>query len=133
MKIEKMTKAQRALWKMEEKYRDLFSLETMEEYMDLWHDNFWGWPDFSESPDNKKLLRKKTIKFLKQFKNNSPKIEFIPHRVEIYGKTGIAFYIGIFKGKSKTGEKLKVTARLTHTWKKQNGKWVIIGGMSSTF
>ena len=56
--------------------------------------------------------------------------EMDPTGIRVIGSTAIVHYYLIWKDKDgcQTGSRY----RLTHTWIKQNGQWLVAGGMSST-
>jgi hypothetical protein len=95
-------------------------------FMSLWDERFVGWsgPGIISKSDINVLVKK-------EFKNRDDKLkyELKPRAVKIIDDIGVTFYHTLFL--DDEGKKLG-QSRFHHTWKKQNGTWKIISGMSAS-
>ena len=112
---------------MEEKYWQVVEAHDREGYVALWDEDFVGWPDNCEVPIRKDVIRADTFGTLRDMENFHPE----PKAIQVFGDVAITFYIVTAAYTPKGGNQELVTFRCTHTWRKVNGAWLIIGGMSS--
>ena len=64
-------------------------------------------------------------------KPGSLTFELTPYSVRIYGDVAIVHYFCSGSWKDLQGNERSIKDRMTHTWRKRDGKWQIIGGMSA--
>lgn len=120
------SKAQKELWEQEQDYWKLRKEADFEGFMNLWDERFIGWsgPGIISRSDIQVLVKK-------EFNNRNDKLnyELKPLDVKIIDDIGVTFYYTVFM--DDEGKKLG-QSRFHHTWKKQDGTWKIISGMSAS-
>jgi ketosteroid isomerase-like protein len=112
---------------MEEKYWQIVEARDREGYIALWDEDFVGWPDNCAAPLRKDLIRSDTFGTLRDMKN----FHLEPKAVQVIQDVAITFYVVTAAYTPEGGNHEEVTFRCTHTWRRVNGVWLIIGGMSS--
>lgn len=126
------TKEQKEVWKREEEYWDFYSSGNLDAFMKLWHRDFKGWPSFASKPASKKKLKKSMKETIESLANINIKYKLTPHEINCCDKNVYAtLYLYTTKFKNEEGKTVKSSGRITHTWKKTNGTWKIISGMSA--
>jgi ketosteroid isomerase-like protein len=123
----KLSPEQEQVWSMEQKYWQVVEARDRDGYIALWDEEFVGWPYDSPDPIRKDVIRSDTFgKFegLKQFRLE-------PKAVNVLKDVGIAYYRVTATYAPKSGGNDVVAFRCMHTWRKTNGVWRIIGGMSA--
>jgi Domain of unknown function (DUF4440) len=118
-------------WQMEERYWDYVQRIDTTTYKLLWHDDFVGYPSFGDGVSNKskiavwiaELHQDSTLKF--SYKLYKKAVNAIDDVV-------IVFYDADEIWTDKEDKIVrKETYKFTHTWKKYNDNWVILGGMAA--
>ena len=112
---------------MEERYWQIVEARDREGYIALWDEDFVGWPDNCEAPIRKDVIRSDTFGTLCDMKD----FHLEPKATQVIQEVAITFYVVTAAYIPKGGDHKEVTFRCTHTWRKVNGVWLIIGGMSS--
>lgn len=118
-------------WQMEERYWDYVQKIDTVAYQNLWHDDFVGYPSFGDGVSTKS----KTAIWLHELHKDLNLI----FSYKLYRKATnaiddvvIVFYDADAIWTDKKGNMVKTkTFKLTHTWKKYNDNWVILGGMGA--
>jgi ketosteroid isomerase-like protein len=123
----KLSPKQEQVWRMEERYWQIVEARDREGYIALWDEDFVGWPDNCEAPIRKDVIRSDTFGTLCDMKN----FHLEPKATQVIQDVAITFYVVTAAYIPKGGDHKEVTFRCTHTWRKVNGVWLIIGGMSS--
>jgi len=100
-------------------------------YKTLWHDDFIGYPSFGNGVSNKSKI---AIWIPELHQNPDLKFSYLLYKkaVNAIEDVVIVFYDAdeIWTDKQNEIAK-KETFKFTHTWKKIDGKWVILGGMAA--
>jgi ketosteroid isomerase-like protein len=119
------------IWKLEKAYWDYVKANDLEKYRALWHEDFVGWPLFSEAPVRKDHITDWiTGNTSKGKKLQSYSIEQLAIRVT--GDIAVNHYrIKMNWAKREGSEATTEALRITHTWIRTLGTWQIIGGMSA--
>jgi ketosteroid isomerase-like protein len=118
---------QEQVWSREEKYWQIVEARDREGYIALWDEEFVGWPYDSATPVRKDFIRSDTFgKF-----EGLTKFQLEPKAVQVFQGVAIAYYRVTATYAPKSGSKQVVAFRCMHTWRKINGVWLIIGGMSA--
>jgi len=118
-------------WHMEELYwKYVQNIDTVA-YKALWHDDFIGYPSFGNGVSNKS----KIASWIPDLhKDPDLKFNYILHKKasNAIEDVIIVFYDAdeIWTDKQEEIVK-KETFKFTHTWKKIDGQWVILGGMAA--
>lgn len=121
------TKPELEVWKIEAKYWECWIKGDIEGYMRLIHENFIGWPSSSTMPSDKKAAKEFVERLLSQTKLFA--FEIKPSAIRIIGDVAVVHYFLIWK--NEEGNQVGSTYRITHTWKRQDSNWQVIGGVSS--
>lgn len=118
-------------WQMEVKYWDYVQEIDTVAYKNLWHNDFIGYPSFGDGVSNKSRIAMWIPELHKD-----PNLKF---SYKLYRKATnaiddvvIVFYDAdeIWTDKENNIVR-KETFKFTHTWKKYNDNWVILGGMAA--
>ena len=123
----KLSPEQEQVWRMEEKYWRVVEARDREGYIALWDEDFVGWPDNCPAPIRKDVIRSDTFGTLRDMKNFHLQLK----AVQVSQDVATTFYVVTAAYTPKSGNHELVTFRCMHTWRKVNGVWLIIGGMSS--
>ena len=121
-----------AVWRREADYWRFVKAGDVTSYVSLWHDRFIGWPCGQEHPMRKasigdwvREVRDKQIDVASDLTREGAE-DFGTIVVVHYRVTRVDTYPdGHVEGKGKE-------SKITHTWMKAGGAWVIIGGMCGT-
>ncbi|HAH36998.1 MAG TPA: nuclear transport factor 2 family protein [Algoriphagus sp.] len=118
-------------WQMEERYWDYVQKIDTATYKKLWHDDFVGYPSFGDGVSTKskiaiwipELHKDSSLTFsYKLYKRASNAIDDVV----------IVFYDADEIWTNRENEIVrKETYKFTHTWKKYQDNWVILGGMAA--
>jgi len=112
---------------MEKKYWQLVEARDREGYIALWDEEFVGWPYDSPAPVRKDVIRSDTFgKF-----EGLTKFQLEPKAVQVFHGVAVAYYVVTATYTPKDGSNEVVAFRCMHTWRKTNGVWLIVGGMSA--
>lgn len=93
--------------------------------MSLWDARFIGWsgPGIITQSDVKRLVEKEFTR-----REDELNYELRPRAVRVFDRTAVTFYSVVFQ--DDDGATVD-RARFHHTWRKTNGTWMIISGMSA--
>lgn len=118
-------------WHMEEKYWEHVQNSDTVAYKNLWHNDFIGYPSFGDGVSNKSKIAI-WIPELHQDPNLTFSYKLYKKAVNAIDDVVIVFYDADEIWTDKEGHAArKETFKFTHTWKKYNGNWVILGGMAT--
>ena len=128
---EEMSAEQREIWQMEEVYWEYVKALDVEGYKTLWHEDFVGWPSFSDSPVGKANIGD----WIQEYKNKGMTVtsELRPRAVQFFGDVAVTHYLVSYVRADNQGNKEGEGQwwRITHTWKRYGERWEIVGGMSA--
>lgn len=118
-------------WHMEELYWEYVQEIDTVAYKKLWHDDFIGYPSFGDGVSD----ISKIASWIPDL-HKDPDLTF---SYSLYKKASnaiedvvIVFYDADEMWTNKQNEVVrKETYKFTHTWKKVDGEWVILGGMAA--
>ena len=118
-------------WQMEERYWDYVQKNDTVVYKELWHDQFIGYPSFGNGVSNKDKIAI-WIPELHQDSSLAFSYKLYKKAVNVIEGVVIVFYDAdeIWTDKENNVVK-KVTLKVTHTWRKDNDRWLILGGMAA--
>jgi hypothetical protein len=125
----KLSPEQEQVWSMEEKYWQILKASDRESYIALWDENFVGWPYQLSDPVRKDSIRVDPFRLLQGIELKSVQLE--PKAVQVLKDVAIAYYMATVTYARKDGSIEVESFRFMHTWRKTNGVWLIIGGMSA--
>ncbi len=110
------TAAEKEVWAREQEYWRYVKAGDSAAFKTLWSEHFTGWPDSAPKPVDKSHIDVWKIS----------DYTLTPLSVLEHGKdTVMTFYCAKFTEEGKTVEE-----RMTHTWQRENGQWLIVGGMA---
>lgn len=117
------------LWELERAYWRYVEKNDLAAYLNLWHEDFLGWPSISAAPVRKDhitdWITSQTSKGLALKAG-----EFKPASLKVTGDVAFVAYWITFSWLDKDGKGATHTLRITHTWLRSGKDWRIIGGMS---
>lgn len=120
-----------AAWHMEELYWEYVQKIDTVAYKTLWHEDFIGYPSFGDGvSDNSRIAR--WIPDL--HKDPELKYSYVLHKKAsnaIEDVVMVFYDTDYFWTDSQNQVVRKETYKFTHTWKKVDGKWLILGGMAA--
>ena len=119
------------VWKMEEQYWDYVEKIDTVAYKKLWHNEFIGYPSFGDGVSNKSKI---AIWIPELHKDTSLRFSYKLYKkaVNAIEDVIIVFYDADEIWTDKENKIVrKETSKFTHTWKKYNDNWVILGGMAA--
>jgi len=116
------SQAQTEVWGREEAYWKSLKGHDKEAYLSLWDEVFFGWPSYAKSPVGKNALRERPLRAVDSY-------TFEQKSVQMFGDLAMTF-LQVQVKPSTNGKEGGLVLRITHTWRKKDGEWRIIGGMS---
>lgn len=125
----KFSPGQKEVWSMEEKYWKIFTAFDREGYLGLWDENQVDWPQPLPEPVRKDFIRSNPFALLQGGKMENVHLE--PKAVQVFDNVGVTYYIVTATYVRKDGSTEEESFRVSHTWRKANGTWLIIAGMSA--
>jgi catechol 2,3-dioxygenase-like lactoylglutathione lyase family enzyme len=118
------------IWQLEENYWKFVKEKDFKSYLNLWDENFIGYPSTNKI-GGKDHITDWITEMYKGRKGNF-NYELTRHIENVFGDVVIVLYDATQVWKNEKGEVLeKFTLKLTHTWKKAGNDWLIIGGMGA--
>lgn len=120
---------QKQVWSLEERYWQILRALDREGYIALWDENFVGWPYPLPDPIRKDAVRLNPFGLLKA--RELKKVELEPKAVQVFNDVAVVYYVVTGTYAEKDGSIEVESLRITHTWRKSNGIWLIISGMSA--
>jgi len=119
------------VWQLEKAYWEYVKGNDLEKYRALWHENFVGWPFVSSAPVRKDHITDWiTSNTSKGITLQSYSIEQLA--IQVTGDVAMDYYRIKATWANSTGAEVRTDRiRITHTWLRTHGTWLIIGGMSS--
>ncbi len=127
--VTKPSDTENSLWRLERSYWRYVEDNNLQDYRNLWHRDFLGWPLVSPAPVHKDhitdWITSQTSKGL------SLRMEELkPAAIQVTGNIGVICYWLTYRWVDESGNGETYTIRVTHTWIKDGKDWRIIGGMS---
>jgi ketosteroid isomerase-like protein len=118
-----------AAWRLEEAYFRFVQAGDVENFRNLWHDQFVGWPCGSEVPEGKDTVDD----WVEQISNENIQVEYSLNReaVRAFGDIVVTHY-GVsveYTYSDGTSEFALDGDKITHTWQRSGDTWKIITGM----
>lgn len=119
-------------WHMEELYWEYVQKIDTVAYKTLWHDDFMGYPGFGNGVSD---VSKIASWIPDLHKDPDLRYSYVLHKK---GSNAIedvvmVFYDTDYFWTDKANQVVrKETYKFTHTWKKVDGKWLILGGMAAS-
>ena len=118
-------------WKMEELYwQHVEKMDTVS-YKKLWHDDFVGYPSFGDGVSDKSKI---AIWIPELHRDTSLTFSHMLHKkaLNAIDDVVIVFYDADEIWTDRESKVVrKETYKFTHTWKKYDDNWVILGGMAA--
>jgi ketosteroid isomerase-like protein len=120
---------EQTIWSLEEAYFAHYAKGETEALEGLWHADFTGWPSESPEPVRKSSASQSVRDFLARAQIVSFTLR--PMAIAIRGEVAITHYFLDLRVKDPDGGIVDSSVRITHTWLREDGKWKVLGGMSS--
>lgn len=118
-------------WQMEERYWQYVGNMDTVAYKKLWHDDFVGYPSFGDGVSDKSKI---AVWIPELHRDTSLTFRYMLHKkaLNAIDDVVIVFYDADEIWTNKENEVVrKETYKFTHTWKKYDDNWVILGGMAA--
>lgn len=118
-------------WQMEELYWEYVKNSDTVTYKTLWHEDFIGYPSFGDGVSDKS----KIASWIPDL-HKDPNLTF-SYTLSKKASNAIEDVVMVFYDTDQIWTNMdnqvvrKKTSKFTHTWKKVNGKWLILGGMAA--
>jgi len=116
------SQAQTEVWGREEAFWQSLESRDKEAYLSLWDEVFLGWQSYAKSPVRKSTFRERPLRAVDSY-------TFEQKSVQMFGETAMTF-LQVRLKPSTSGKEGEIVLRITHTWRKKDGEWRIVGGMS---
>ncbi len=127
---DKKTSATEQVWAKEKAYWRYVKGHDVKDYLALWSKDFMGWPISAEHPAGKDSLRK-VLKSSGVGLGHVVAYKLQRESVRQHGPVVITYYlVSVTRGEAN-GSRSTTTYRLSHTWLREHGVWLIVGGMST--
>ncbi len=118
-------------WNMEERYWDYVEKIDTIAYKKLWHNDFIGYPSFGDGVSNKSKIAI-WIPELHQDTSLTFSYKLYKKAVNAIDDVVIVFYDADEIWTDKENKVVRTeTFKFTHTWKRYENNWVILGGMAA--
>jgi ketosteroid isomerase-like protein len=121
---------EKAVWKLETSYWEYVKANDLDNYRDLWHPNFVGWPASSAQPARKDHI----TDWITVYNDNGSRMQWFtlqPAASQATENIVVTHYWVTAFWVDKAGQGEPSTSRITHTWIKTPSGWQIISGMSA--
>jgi ketosteroid isomerase-like protein len=125
----KTSESEKTLWELERSYWHYVETNDLPAYLNLWNQDFVGWPSVSDVPVRKKNITEWITSQTGKGLVFHP-VRFEPAAIQVSGDVAVTYYWETFKWVSKDGRGSERTLRVTHTWRHDGKRWEIIAGMS---
>lgn len=117
------------VWQLEEDYWKYVKDNDLKSYLTLWDDEFIGYPTNNNITDKEHI----TDWITDMYKDKSRKFNYeLTRKVEnVFDDIVIVLYDVTSIWSNDKEELERIAGKITHTWKKTDNGWVIIGGMGA--
>jgi|SRR5215467_149264 len=122
----KLSSEEEQVWSMEKRYWQVVEARDRAGYIDLWGEEFVGWPYDSPDPVRKDAIRSDAFGKFEALRN----FQLERKAVQVSKDVAVAYYMVAAAYAPTSGGSEVVAFRCMHTWRNINGVWLIIGGMS---
>lgn len=127
--LPQMTPEEWEVWKMEEDFWKFVRGGRVEDFRALWNDEFASWPCQTPGPELPPGAPDWVTEIRERDLNVTYELE--PKLVVAFGDVAVTQYAARFTydygaGETEFGD---IVWKYTHTWKRVEGEWKIIGGM----
>lgn len=124
------TKVKDEVWKLEEQYWKYVQTRDLDNYRTLWHDNFMGYPSNNIITGKDHITD--WIADLYKDKDKTFSIDLVRKVENVFDDIVIVLYDVNYTWRNNKNDVIEKTFnKITHTWKKTDKSWVIIGGMGA--
>ncbi len=129
-----LTAEEREVWALEEAYYQYAKDNDPASYVGLFNDFVIGWPTLDSRPKGKD----KVSQWIGQVHSNPAEIwqyEIERYAIRSFGDVVVVHYrLRDYFVSAESGREIRSQeARISHTWLRQDGRWLIISGMGGNF
>jgi ketosteroid isomerase-like protein len=121
---------EQTVWQLEEDYWRFVQSGDVDPYVKLWHPDVVGWPCFERTPKRGGDIGR----WVREIRDNHWKLAYRlrPLEIQEFGTDTVvvhyaAEYVYDYGDGTRSGAGL--WRKFTHTWRRTDGRWLIIGGM----
>ena len=126
---DELTEKQAEVWKGEELYWEYVNNTNTEAFLELWHEDFIGWPCGTESTSNLSELKVGVATWFEDVASNKKNTTIRPEGVIVKDDFAITYLSAVTMWNNKEGAEQIQKMKLVHTWIKTDDGWKIVGGM----
>ena len=119
-------------WHLEEKRIECIKSRDVENFREMYHKDFIGWPSRVTSPVGHSELGYKILKAIEEGRE-LPQVRLRREAVKIFDDIAIVHYASSRSliSESEDGTDSSKWMKVTHTWMRMGDTWKIIGGMAA--
>ena len=123
------SEAEQEIWAMEERYMTAFKDGDVAGLNAFLHADFLGWPSYTSHP----VARAPALESVSALHESLVirTVDVRPCAIHLSGKIALVHYLVVLETEEGDGGTAAISARITHTWVWENGRWRILGGMSA--
>ena len=123
------TPTESQIWELERSYVGHLQAEDLAGLAEFWHGEFVGWPSHATAPVDRSAAAASISSLLESVRVLS--FELHPQMIRVIGDLAVVHYLLDWELENADGSRLTSAYRITHTWLEEDGRWRIVGGMSS--
>ena len=123
------TEDEQEIWALEERYMTAFKDGDVEGLKAFLHADFLGWPSYSSDP----VARAPALASVTALHESLVirTVEIRPRAIHLSGEIALVHYLVVLEIEEGDGGTAATSSRITHTWVEEDGRWWILGGMST--
>lgn len=122
---------EKEVWDKEVEYWESLKNLEMNKYLDLWDNEVVAMPTGMDKPISIDVIKSSALSTLTKAEKGSLLYNLNLYKIQFLGDTCNVMYSCEFSFKTKKGEEITSSDNYLHVWKKVNGTWKIITGMST--
>ena len=123
------TPVEAEIWELERAYLRHLQTEDLAGLAEFWHEAFIGWPSHAAEPVDRATSEASISTLLETVQILS--FDFHPLMIRVIGDLAVVQYLVDLDTEDADGSRSSSSFRITHTWLEEEGRWRIVGGMSS--
>ena len=126
-----LSPAEQGVWQRELDQVKFLNSGNLEGFLGLLHPDFLGWSRQNAGPTTKEERRRALATFTRDGRLGGGSIVRELLAVRLFGDIGMVYYREKDTRLDAAGKRVETSVRTTHTWKRTDEGWKLIGGMSA--